>query len=55
MYKINIPYNRTTDAIRWAAVAIGPKFNVQHNFPADMYTFIFSDEQDAAHFALKWA
>lgn len=55
MYKINIPVNRTTAAIHWAAcnLSVGA-FNVRHDFPSECYTFMFDSEQDAAHFALKW-
>lgn len=54
MIKVNIPITVTTDAIRWAVDNIGSKFNVQHNFPGNYYTFSFSDVRDANYFALRW-
>lgn len=54
MIKVNVPVTITTDAIHWAARNIGSRFNVQHNFPGNYYTFSFDNAKDANYFALKW-
>ena len=44
MYKINIPVDKTTDAIHWAGrnFSVG-SFTVRHDFPSTSYIFMFNN------------
>ncbi len=53
MNKISIPVYHAYDAIMWCRDHF-THFEVQHQFPANLYEFRFEKPEHASLFALKW-